>query len=33
MNMTKGSTANDSKMEVMLQKAMDTIQVMTKKNK
>lgn len=31
--MTKGSTANDSKMEVMLQRAMETIQTMTKKNK
>jgi hypothetical protein len=31
--MNKGNTANDSKMEIMLQRAMDTIQTMTKKNK
>ena len=31
--MNKGNTANDSRMETMLQKAMETIQIMTKKNK
>jgi len=31
--MNKGNSANDSKLEQMLQRAMETIQVMTKKNK
>jgi hypothetical protein len=33
MQMNQGKSANDSKMEVMLQKAFETIQSMTKKNK
>lgn len=31
--MNKGNSANDGKLEQMLQRAMETIQVMTKKNK
>ena len=33
MRMNKGNNSNDSRMEVMLQKAMQTIQTLTKKNK
>jgi hypothetical protein len=31
--MVRGNTGNDGKMEAMLQKAMETIQSMTKKNR
>ena len=33
MRMNKGNNVNDSRMETMLQKAMQTIQTLTKKNK
>jgi hypothetical protein len=32
-NMSKGKTANDSKMEMALQKSVQTIQELTKRNK
>ena len=32
-NMNKGKTANDSKMEITLQKSLQTVQELTKKNK
>jgi hypothetical protein len=33
VNMTKGKTANDSKMEITLQKSLQTVQELSKKNK
>jgi len=33
INMKKGRTANDSRMEITLQKMMKTIQVLTNRNK
>ncbi len=33
LNMNKGKNSNDSKMQIMLQNAMQKIQQMTKKNR
>lgn len=33
VNMNKGKTANDSKMEITLQKSLQTVQELSKKNK
>lgn len=32
-NMNKGKTANDSKMEIVMQKSLQAMQVLSKKNK
>ena len=33
VNMNKGKTANDSKMEITLQRSLQTVQELSKKNK